>query len=204
MDAVVDETGVALVIVLALPDRDEERRECRLPSGILHTAGEFAPHRGDGPETAREDLLRQLGFAQRDRWHVIVDRRVVLDLAAGEPGHEILDLTFARAAAHAGARGIHDGFGCRLAGFHAGRDRTFGDAVAIADLHIGRHFVEGDLRAWRAEVEKQREAFLGERRVPVKPPASERRPSRYRPSECRRRGGHRARSASCRCRASAR
>jgi hypothetical protein len=38
----------------------------------------------------------------------------------------------------------------------AGPERRLGNAVAVADLHVSRHFVDRDLLVRRAEVEEQR------------------------------------------------
>ena len=42
-----------------------------------------------------------------------------------------------------------------------------GDAVAVAHLHVGRHLVERDLLARRAEIEQQREPLVRQRRVAI-------------------------------------
>ena len=83
--AVVDEARVALVDVLAFPDHREQRRQRRLAAGVLLAAGQRGEHRRHRSQPARADRLDQLRLGQRDRRHVVVRARILLDLAAAGP-----------------------------------------------------------------------------------------------------------------------
>src|SRR5580704_10874979 len=96
-----------------------------------------------------------------------MDRRIIFDLSAAKPRHEFADHPLARTATLSRARRIHDSRRAALAVGDAGTDRAFGDAVAVANLSLGRHLVECDLLAWRPEIEHERQALFGERRIAI-------------------------------------
>src|SRR5579863_3514856 len=87
-------------------------------------------------------------------------RRVLLNLPHAGPFDEFLDQRLARTAAGAGARRTHHTLDAAIAVGDALDDRALLDAVAIADLHIGRHLLESNFGAGRAGIEEQRQTIL--------------------------------------------
>ena len=132
---VVDETGVALVLVLALPDHGQQRGQGDL-GGRVVLLGEGAEHGRNRLQALLLHRLDQLRLGHRDVRHVVVDRGVLLDLAAAEELDQLAHQPLAGAAAHAGPGRLHHGLGGALAGRDAGADRLLADAVAVADLGV--------------------------------------------------------------------
>ena len=146
----------------------------------------------------------ELGLAQRNAGHVVVDRGILLDLAAAEPLDQLADQALAGAAAHAGAGRVHHRLGAALAGRDAGADRRLGDAVAVADLRVGRHLVERDLLRRRAESNSSDSRSSGSGVFAVEGLHQVGGLADVAHAGCRRPAGRRGRSASCRCPSSAR
>ena len=81
VDAIVDETGVALVVVLVGPQRFQQRRQADLAGGIFRAARQLREDRTDRLEAAALDLGDELRFFERHAGNVVVLGRVVAHFA---------------------------------------------------------------------------------------------------------------------------
>ena len=122
-------------------------------------------------ETLRRfiSLMAATSSALRHRHagHVVVRRRILLQVVAGHRLDDRLDLDLARAAAGAGPGRVADGLEGAAAAAQRADDGALRDAVAVADLGVVRQ-IGGRERGLRlAHREEQRGARLGQRRAAV-------------------------------------
>ena len=136
--AIVDEAGVALVVVLVGPQGFQQRRQTDLAAGIFLAAGQFLEDRADRLEAAALDLGDELRFLQRHAGNVVVLGRVVAHFAETR-FQQLRHQALARAAAEAGlGAGADLGDALAAPGLNGVDDLPLADAVAIADLRVVR------------------------------------------------------------------
>ena len=110
VDAIVDESCVALVIIFGAPDGFQKRSEADLALRILFPIRESVENGRYTAESPIFDRLYELWLAQRDAWNVVVDRRIFGRRAVRYCIENRLDEILAGAAASAGARALTDSF----------------------------------------------------------------------------------------------
>ena len=152
--AVVDEAGVALVVVLLAPEGLEERGEADLAWRVLATVGQRGENRRDAAQAAQLDFADQVGLGERHARHVPVHRRILDGRIARAAFEECLDVLLARAAAGAGAGGVAERLERALSAADGSEDLALGDAVAVADLRFVRR-LQDTLRSGRLRRRKE-------------------------------------------------
>ena len=136
VDAIVDEAGVALVVVLVGPQRFQQRRQADLAAGIFLAARQLLEDRADGLEAAALDFGDELRFFERHARNVVVLGRVVAHFAETR-FQQLRHQALARAAAQAGlGAGADLGDALAALGLNGLDDLPLADAVAIADLRV--------------------------------------------------------------------
>ena len=202
--AVVDEPRVALVLVVAGPDRLQQRGEAGLALRVLAPVGQRREHRRDAPQVAFADLGDQLRLAQRHAGHVVVRRRVVLDVVAGHRLEHLLHLRLARAAPGAGARRVAQR--PQAAAAVGDRHPRAGPSSRRCSCRSARRLASRPptRRLGAHQREQQLGAVLWQRHPSDRTPAGWRARRRGRPAGSRQPARRRARPSSCRRRATAR
>jgi hypothetical protein len=136
VDAVVDEAGVALVLVVIRPERLQEGGETDLAPGILLPSPQRREHGGDALEAPLPDGPDEIGLRQRHAGHVVVHGRVLGERSPRRRLQHCLHERLARAAPGGGARRV----AYRLQGAatppHRAHDAALGHPVAVADLRV--------------------------------------------------------------------
>ena len=205
VDAVVDEPRVALVVVLAAPERLQQRREAGLALRVLVAAGQRGEHRRDAAQAALADRARRApacAAARPARSSAPPGRP---PRVAGARLEHLLHLRLARAAAGAGARRVAERLQAAAPACDRRRQRALGHAVAVADLRVVGQRRRRDRRARRASSGKSSSARLSGSAVPpVEGLQQRRRAVGIAEQDRAAPAGRRGRSASCRCRAPAR
>ena len=134
---------------------------------ILAAGGEHVEHLRDAAQVHLLDGGDQLPLGHRDARHVVVRRRIVLQVVAGHRLDDRLDLDLARAAAGAGPGRVADRLEGAAAAAQRADDGALRDAVAVADLGVVRQIRGRQRRLRLAHREQQRRARVGQRRAAI-------------------------------------